>query len=87
VVTIVGTNLLKSSGTVATAPVGGDVRFAPYVATASHTGTPESPRQLSVVVPPDAIDGSIRVSTFNDVLGEGAVLGATFIVPQPDLSC
>jgi hypothetical protein len=40
-----------------------------------------------VVVPPDAIDGSIRVSTFNDVLGEGAVLGATFIVPPPDLSC
>jgi hypothetical protein len=27
------------------------------------------------------------VSTFNDVLGEGAVLGATFIVPPPDLSC
>jgi hypothetical protein len=63
------------------------VRFAPYTATATHTGTPESPRLLSVVVPPDAIDGSIRVSTFNDVLGEGAVLGATFIVPPPDVSC
>jgi hypothetical protein len=87
VVTILGTNLLKSSGTAASPPVGGDVRFAPYTATATHTGTPESPRLLSVVVPPDAIDGSIRVSTFNDVLGEGAVLGATFIVPPPDLSC
>jgi hypothetical protein len=40
-----------------------------------------------VVVPPDAIDGSIRVSTFNDVLGEGAFLGATFIVPPPDFDC
>ena len=29
VVTIIGTNLLKSSGTTTTAPVGGDVRFAP----------------------------------------------------------
>ena len=87
VVTIVGTNLLKSSGTATTAAIGGDVRFAPYTATATHTGAPETPKQLSVVVPPDAIDGSIRVSTFNDVLGEGAVLGATFIVPPPDLSC
>jgi hypothetical protein len=87
VVTIVGTNLLTSSGTATSPPVGGDVRFAPYTATATHTGTPESPRLLSVVVPPDAIDGSIRVSTFNDVLGEGAVLGATFIVPPPDVSC
>jgi hypothetical protein len=86
VVTILGTNLLKSSGT-ATSPVGGDVRFAPYTATAMHTGTPDTPTQLSVVVPPDAIDGSIRVSTFNDVLGEGAVLGATFFVPPPDISC
>jgi hypothetical protein len=88
VVTILGTNLLKSSGTAATAPLGGDFRFAPYTATATHTETPESPRLLSVVVPPDAIDGSIRVSTFNDVLGEGAVLTpSTFIVPPPDLSC
>jgi hypothetical protein len=70
-VAIFGTNLLKSSGTTTTAPVGGDVRFAPYTATATHTGAPETPKQLSVVVPPDAIDGSIRVSTFNDVLGEG----------------
>jgi hypothetical protein len=87
VVTILGTNLLKSSGTATSPAVGGDVRFAPYAATATHTETSESPRLLSVVVPLDAIDGSIRVSTFNDVLGEGAVLGATFIVPPPDLSC
>jgi hypothetical protein len=87
VVTILGTNLLKSSGTAASPPVGGDVRFAPYTATATHAETPESPTLLSVVVPSDAIDGSIRVSTFNDVLGEGAVLGATFIVPPPDISC
>jgi hypothetical protein len=88
VVTILGTNLLKSSGTATTAPVGGDVRLAPYTATATHTGTPESPTLLSVVVPPDAIDGSIRVSTFNDVLGEGAVLNpSTFIVPPPGFTC
>jgi hypothetical protein len=83
VVTIIGTNLLKSSGTAATAPVGGDVRFAPYTATATHTETPESPRQLSVAVPPDAADGPIRVSTFNDIVGEGAVLSTLFYVPPP----
>jgi hypothetical protein len=63
--------------------MGGDVRFAPYTATATHTGTQESPRLLIVVVPPDTVDGRIRVSTFNDVLGEGAVLGTTFYVPEP----
>jgi hypothetical protein len=83
-VTIIGTNLLKSSGTTTTAPLGGEVRFAPYTATATHTGTRESPRQLSVVVPSDATDGPIRVSTFNDVLGERAVLSGTqFVVPPP----
>ena len=87
VVTIVGTNLLKSSGTATTAPVGGDVRFAPYTDTAVHTGTPETPKQLSVAVPASAADGRIRVSTFNDVVGEGAVLGAEFIVPPPDFDC
>ena len=30
--------------------------------------------RLTVLVPPGTIDGSIRVSTFNDVLGEGADL-------------
>jgi hypothetical protein len=88
VVTIVGTNLLKSSGTAATAPVGGDVRFAPYTATATHTGAPETPKQLSVLVPSDAANGPIRVSTFNDVVGEGAVLsGLAFQVPPPDVTC
>jgi hypothetical protein len=86
-VTIIGTNLLKSSGTTKAASVGGDVRFTPYAATATHTGTPDTPRQLSVVVPSGADDGRIRVSTFNDVLDEGAVLGALFIVPPPDVTC
>jgi hypothetical protein len=75
VVTILGTNLLKGSGTATSPPVGGDVRFAPYTTTATQTGTLESPRLLSVIVPPDTIDGWIRVSTLNDVVGEGAVLG------------
>jgi len=85
-VVIAGRNLLKNSGTTMTAAVGGDVRFAPYAATATHTGAPETPTQISVVVPSDAADGPIRVSTFNDVLGEGAALGAPpFIVPPPDV--
>jgi IPT/TIG domain len=88
VVTVIGTNLLKSSGTATSPPVGGDVRFAPYTATATHTGTSESPRQLSVVVPASAADGRIRVSTFNDVLGEGAVLSDfAFEVPPPEFDC
>jgi hypothetical protein len=87
-VAIIGTNLLKSSGTTTTTPVGSDVRFAPYAETATHTGTPESPRLLRVVVPAGADDGRIRVSTFNDVLGEGAVLSPLhFIVPPPDFDC
>jgi hypothetical protein len=60
VVTILGTNLLKSSGTAMSPPVGGDVRFAPYTETATHTETPESPRQLSVGVPSGAVDRRIR---------------------------
>ena len=86
VVAINGTNLLKSSGTTTTDAVGGDVRFAPYSATAAHTvPNVETPRQLSVIVPSDAADGPIRMSTFNDVVGEGAVLSATFFqVPPPD---
>jgi hypothetical protein len=83
VVTVFGTNLLKSSGTTRTAPVGGDVRFAPYTETATHTGTQESPRLLTVVLPANADDGRIRVSTFNDIIGEGAVLGPNFFVPEP----
>jgi hypothetical protein len=88
-VTIFGTNLLESSGTAASAAVGGDVRFAPYGETASHTvGTPEFPTQLSVIVPASAADGPIRVSTFNDIVGEGAVLSdVAFQVPPPDITC
>jgi hypothetical protein len=83
-VAIFGTNLLKSSGTATTAPMGGDVRFAPYTETATHTGTQESPGLLIVVVPANADDGRIRVSTFNDVLGGGAVLNPVhFFVPEP----
>jgi hypothetical protein len=85
-VVITGTNLLKDSGTTTTAAVGGDVRFAPYTATATHTGAPETPTQLSVLAPSDVADGPIRVSTFNEVGGEGAVLSATaFMVPPPDV--
>jgi hypothetical protein len=88
IVMIIGTNLLKSSGTATNPPVGGDVRFAPYTATATHTGAPETPQQLSVLVPSDAADGPIRESTFNDVVGEGAVLsGTAFQVPPPDVAC
>jgi hypothetical protein len=87
-VVITGTNLLKDSATTTTAAVGGDVRFAPYAATATHTGAPETPTQLSVLVPSGAADGPVRVSTFNDVLGEGAVLsGTAFQVPPPDITC
>jgi len=85
VVTIIGTNLLKSSGTATSGPVGGDVRFAPYAETAAHTGAPESPTQLQVLVPTSAATGAIRVSTFNDVVGEGAVLFYDWIVPPPDV--
>ena len=84
-VTILGRNLLKSSGTATSAPVGGDVRFAPYGETALHTGSPESPTLLDVIVPASAADGQIRVSTFNDIVGEGAVLSTPFIVPEPNL--
>jgi hypothetical protein len=40
-----------------------------------------------VVVPPDAADGRVRVSTLNDIVGEGAVLSEFFIVPPPDFDC
>jgi hypothetical protein len=88
IVMIIGTNLLKSSGMTTTAAVGGDVRFAPYTATATHTGTPETPTRLTVLVPSGVADGPIRVSTFNDVVGEGAVLSDTrFEVVPPDVDC
>jgi hypothetical protein len=41
-----------------------------------------------VLVPSHAADGSIRANTFNDVVGEGAVLsGTAFQVPPPDVIC
>jgi len=85
-VLITGKNLLASADPATTQT---NVRFAPYAALAAHT-TPnaETPIRLSVVVPSDAADGPIRVSTFNDVVGEGAVLsGTAFQVPPPDVSC
>jgi hypothetical protein len=88
IVTIVGTNLLKSSGMTTAAAVGGDVRFAPYTDTATHIGTPETPTRLTALVPLGTIDGPIRVSTFNDVVGEGAVLSDTrFEVVPPEVDC
>ena len=63
------------------------MRFAPYSVTAVHTGTPETPKQLIVVVPADVADGRIQVSTFNDIVGEGAVLSELFIVPPPEVDC
>jgi hypothetical protein len=88
-VVITGMNLLKYSGTTTTDAVGGDVRFAPYAATATHTvPNVDTSTSLTVIVPSDAADGPIRVSTFNDVIGEGAVLSANqFIVPPPDIQC
>jgi hypothetical protein len=85
-VAIAGTNLLASADPATTQT---DVRFAPYATTATHTvPNTETPTTLSVLVPSDAADGPIRVSTFNDVIGEGAVLsGTAFQVPPPDIHC
>jgi hypothetical protein len=85
-VQITGTNLLANADPATTQT---DVRFAPYTTLAVHT-TPnaETPTTLSVLVPSGAADGPIRVSTFNDVDGEGAVLStAAFQVPPPDIQC
>ena len=79
-------NLLKSSGTATSAAVGGDVRFAPYTDTAAHTGMPETPTQLRVAVPTNVTTGPIRVSTFNDIIGEGAVLSDVPFFNEPVLS-
>jgi hypothetical protein len=84
-VVIAGTNLLKSDdGT------GGDVRFAPYPALPAGAATQsnaidQSPESLTVFVKTGAADGPIRVSTWNDTVGQGSALGATiFQVPPPD---
>ena len=82
-VNVYGMNLLKSSGSATSAPVGGDVRFAPYTDTAAHSGLPETPTQLSVVVPTNVITGPIRVSTFSDIIGEGAVLSDSLYLREP----
>jgi hypothetical protein len=85
-VQITGTNLLANADPATTQT---DVRFAPYTTLAVHT-TPnaETPTTLSVLVPSGAADGPVRVSTFNDVVGEGAVLSAiAFQVPPPDITC
>jgi hypothetical protein len=72
VVTITGTNLLSDGGdstaVVPVAATGGQVRFNPYLANASHTGATESPTTLVVNVPASAVDGPIRVDTS---LGDG----------------
>jgi hypothetical protein len=88
-VLITGMNLLKYSGTTTTDAMGGDVRFAPYAATATHTvPNVDTSTSLTVIVPSGTADGPIRVSTFNDVVGEGAVLsGTAFQVPPPDTWC
>jgi hypothetical protein len=85
-VVITGTNLLASADPATTQT---DVRFAPYAATATHTvPNAETSTTLSVLVPSDAADGPTRVSTFNDVIGQGAVLsGTAFQVPPPDINC
>jgi hypothetical protein len=90
VVTITGTNLLKSSGddstTPATAPVGGDVRFNPYTAApAAHTGATEGPTKLVVNVPSTAVDGPIRVTTFAATGGTVTSTGSFDVVTDPTL--
>jgi hypothetical protein len=77
VVTITGTNLLAFGGddSDVTAPLsppeGAEVQFNPYTgaATASHTGAAESPTTLVVNVPAAAVDGPLRVTTFDPTTG------------------
>jgi hypothetical protein len=77
-VVITGTNLLAS-----TDPEGSPtpVRFFDYSgADATHTiPNAESPTTLSVLVPSDAKDGPIRVTTFSDAFSTDP-----FLVPPPD---
>jgi hypothetical protein len=80
-VVIAGTNLLSADdGT------GGDVLFAPYSGTATHSNAAtETPTSLTVFVPSGSADGPIRVETFNSTIASGAALGSTiFEVPPPD---
>jgi hypothetical protein len=86
IVNVYGANLLKSSGTTASAPVGGDVRFNPYTDRAARTGIPDTTTHLRVLVPTNVTTGPIRVSTFNDIVGEGAVLSDVPFYNEPGLS-
>jgi hypothetical protein len=78
VVTITGTNLLKTGGddstTPVTAPGGGTVLFNPYTSPATHTGVAESPTKLSVNVAATAKTGPIKVTTFS---GTGGTVTST----------
>jgi hypothetical protein len=91
VVTITGTNLLKSAGddspTPVTKPVGGDVLFNPYTAaaTAAHTGAAESPQTLVVNVPSAAKTGPIKVTTFSATGGTVTSTGSFTVVTDPAL--
>jgi len=89
VVTITGTNLLKSSGDdgpPVVARVGGEVRFNNYTSTAIHTGAAESPTTLSVNVPASAVDGPIRVTTVATTPDSTVTSTATFdVVTDPAL--
>lgn len=89
VVTITGTNLLKSGGddstTPVTKPAGGDVKFNPYTANATHTGAAESPATLVVNVPASAVDGPIRVKTFAAPDSTVTSTGSFDVVTDPAL--
>jgi IPT/TIG domain len=60
VVTITGTNLLRTNATGDI--VGAVVQFNPYVTNAIHTGAAETTTTLVVAVSADAVDGPIRVN-------------------------
>jgi hypothetical protein len=87
VVTITGTNLLKTGGddstTPVTAPVGGTVLFNPYTSPAVHTGAAESPTTLSVNVPATAKTGPIKVTTFAGTGGTATSTDSFTVVTDP----
>jgi hypothetical protein len=79
VVTITGTNLLGPDLT------GGKVRFSPYAANATQPVPDVSePTSISVIVPSDAADGPIRITTFAPAAGGQAFSTTNFLVPPPD---
>lgn len=89
VVTITGTNLLKTGGddstTPVTAPGGGTVLFNPYTSPATHTGVAESPTKLSVNVASTAKTGPIKVTTFAGTGGTATSTGSFTVVTDPAL--